>query len=91
MKESIKADGWLLILTMIWGLSFTLVKTAILDVSPILFLAIRFWIGSVLLVPFLLLKKSHMEKNVLYRGVILGLFTFSGMILQTLGQKYTTA
>ena len=91
MKESIRADGWLLLLTVIWGLSFTLVKTALADISPILFLAIRFWLGSLLLVPFLFSGFSKINTDVLKRGFLLGLFMFLGMTLQTLGLKYTSA
>jgi len=91
MKENIRADGWLLLLTVIWGLSFTLVKTALTDISPILFLAIRFWLGSLLLVPFLFSGFPKINIHVLKRGSLLGLFMFLGMAFQTIGLKYTTA
>ncbi len=91
IKEAIRADGWLFLLTVIWGLSFTLVKTALADISPILFLAIRFWLGSLLLVPFLFSRFSRINADVVKRGFWLGLFMFLGMMFQTLGLKYTTA
>ncbi len=91
MRETIRADGWLFLLTVIWGLSFTLVKTALADISPILFLAIRFWLGSLLLVPFLVSRLSKINISVLKRGSLLGIFMFLGMTFQTIGLKYTTA
>ena len=93
-KESrlhLKADVWLLLLTMIWGTSFSLVKTALHDISPILFLAIRFWTGSLFMIPFLLRIKTKINKNHIMHGAVLGSFMFLGMVMQTIGLKYTTA
>lgn len=90
--KHIRADLGLLLLTMIWGTSFSLVKTALQDVSPILFLAIRFWIGSLILIAiFLFQKRFFISRDVLVKGTILGFVMFLGMGLQTVGLKYTTA
>lgn len=92
IKNHIYADIWLLILTIIWGTSFSLVKTALQDISPILFLSIRFWLATLILLPlFLIRQERSITFNMVKKGVVLGFFMFLGMILQTVGLKYTTA
>ena len=91
-SERFQADFGLIFLTMIWGTSFSLVKTALQDISPLLFLSIRFWIGGLILVLFLGFQKGlKITKKTWIHGTILGVFMFFGMGLQTVGLKYTTA
>jgi len=90
-KRSINADIWLLVVCVIWGLSFPLVKTALNDISPLLFLSIRFWLGALVLLPFVRGIKHQMNLDRLLRGGLIGLFMFLGMLFQTFGLKYTTA
>ncbi|HDQ46009.1 MAG TPA: DMT family transporter [bacterium] len=87
----IRADLWLLFVTLIWGTSFPLVKTALTDVSPLLFLAIRFALGAVFIFPFVSRKIKGCTKSLFRRGILLGLPMSLGMMLQTLGLQYTTA
>ena len=44
-----KADLALGLNTLIWGATFTIVKTALRDISPVLFLALRFSLATVVL------------------------------------------
>ena len=84
-NERFRADFGLIFLTMIWGTSFSLVKTALQDISPMLFLSIRFWIGGLILVLFLGFQKGlRITKKTWIHGTILGVFMFFGL-------KYTTA
>ena len=91
IKRHLKADIWLVFLTMIWGTSFSLVKTALHDITPILFLAIRFWTGSLFMMPLLLFSKNRIRSDHIRYGAVLGIFMFLGMVMQTIGLKYTTA
>jgi drug/metabolite transporter (DMT)-like permease len=89
--HSWQADLWLTGICIIWGASFPLVKIAIQDITPILFLAVRFFLGGLLLFPFLINRGAVFTWSQVYRGGILGVFMFAGMLFQTLGLKYTTA
>lgn len=74
---------------LLWGSTFVLVKNALQDVSPALFLAIRFSIAAALLLAIYLARRksdSHGWKG----GVITGLFLFLGYLLQTIGLQFTT-
>ncbi|MBN2105349.1 DMT family transporter [bacterium] len=90
-RYTLRADLWLLIICAAWGMSFPLVKIALNDISPILFLAIRFWMGALFLLPVLWFCHTRINTDRLLRGSILGLFMFLGMLFQTLGLKFTTA
>jgi drug/metabolite transporter (DMT)-like permease len=91
LQSHIEADLWLLLASLIWGTSFPLVKMALFDVSPLLFLAVRFSLGALCILPFLIVKKRRITPDRFWRGGVLGLFMFLGMMLQTLGLQYTTA
>jgi drug/metabolite transporter (DMT)-like permease len=89
--HSWQADLWLTGICIIWGASFPLVKIAIQDITPFLFLSVRFFFGGLLLFPFLKNRGAVFTWNRIYRGGVLGLFMFAGMLFQTLGLQYTTA
>jgi len=53
------------------------------------FIAIRFIIAAIILLPFILQKKF--DKKTLYAGILLGFLLFMGFATQTVGLKFTTA
>jgi drug/metabolite transporter (DMT)-like permease len=78
--------------TLIWGATFVLVKQALADVSTLLFLTLRFSIAAIVLA--LVFRKELRAPHVgasLRRGVLAGVFLFSGYVLQTAGLKFTSA
>lgn len=85
--RSWKADAALLVNAFVWGVTFVLVKDALHDVSPVLYLALRFGLaGSVLLLWY---GRKLQGKAVRY-GVIAGCLLFLGYIFQTTGLQFTT-
>ena len=75
----------------IWGATFVLVKQALGDISPALFLAVRFSVATVaLLVLFRGIWKRPVSWKSLAGGGITGIFLYSGFLLQTLGLRLTT-
>ncbi|MDR3599979.1 MAG: DMT family transporter [Desulfosporosinus sp.] len=85
------ADLSLLLIALVWGSTFVIVKWAIADLPPLPFLAIRFALAFISLLPFLWFQKTHISKKNLLKGVALGFFLFSGYAWQTVGLQYTTA
>lgn len=77
--------------TLVWGSTFVIVKWAIEDLPPFPFLAIRFALAFISLLPFLWLQKAHISKGTVLKGAALGVFLFSGYAWQTVGLQYTTA
>ncbi len=84
-------EGALLLMTIIWGGTFVIVKEALNDISSMLFIAIRFSISSLLVSLFLLIKKYKINKKTFLSGIFLGTFLFFGFLFQTAGLKYTSA
>lgn len=93
MKFNIKyiAEAGLLTNALIWGGTFVLVKSALEDVSPTLFITLRFSLAAILILPF---AYSTLKQAAFIRwkeAIILGILLFMGFAAQTVGLKYTTA
>ncbi|HLY20366.1 MAG TPA: DMT family transporter [Bryobacteraceae bacterium] len=88
-----RAEAALIFNTLIWGSTFVVVKQALRDVSPVLFLALRFTLATaVLLVLFRgTWSRPRNLRRSLAGGAAAGVFLFSGYAFQTIGLQYTTA
>ena len=92
-----KAELALLFNVVIWGATFVLVKSALHEISPVLFLAIRFSLATVALVALFrawkwrALTAPHVTGKMLAAGSMIGVFLFAGYLLQTVGLQSTTA
>ena len=84
-------ESILLSVTLIWGATFVIIKVALQNVSPILFVTIRFSLATLLLLPFMIKVIKNMNKEVIIGGILLGLMYFLGFASQTVGLKYTSA
>jgi drug/metabolite transporter (DMT)-like permease len=84
-----RADSMLLVVAIVWGAGFVAQKAAMEHVGPLLFTAIRFAIGSVVLLPFVL--KRTPKGGEWRAGIILGIVMFAAAALQQMGLVYTTA
>jgi drug/metabolite transporter (DMT)-like permease len=82
-----KADLALLGNTIIWGVTFVLVKDALRDVSAIVFLALRFSLAAFALL--LLYRRKLRVASVAY-GAAAGFFLYLGYLFQTTGLQFTT-
>lgn len=87
-----KADAALAVNTLIWGATFTLVKSALRDISPFLFLVLRFSLATAALSPLWWLgwRGGKPTARALVGGVLVGVLLYAGFLLQTLGLQYTT-
>lgn len=84
-------EAALFLITLIWGGTFAIIKNALNDISPSLFLAIRFTIASIILFPFLYSQLKKISKETFLAGTVLAIFFFLGFQFQTIGLNYTTA
>jgi drug/metabolite transporter (DMT)-like permease len=90
MKKFI-GEGALLLITLIWGGTFVIVKNSLNDASPVLFVALRFGIAALILTAVMREKIFNINKHTIKAGLILGVLLFLEFTLQTIGLKYTTA
>jgi drug/metabolite transporter (DMT)-like permease len=92
-----RAEAALVVNTIIWGSTFVLVKEALRDVSPVLFLALRFTLAAIVLLVLFRSSWRHPRRNPrnpgrwLAGGALAGTFLFSGYAFQTIGLQFTTA
>ena len=70
----------------IWGASFTVVKAALADITPMLFVGIRFALALLLIAPAL----RRLQADELRAGMVLGLLFWGGFVFQTIGIQHTT-
>jgi drug/metabolite transporter (DMT)-like permease len=87
-RGRLQADSALMILTVLWGTTFVVVKDALSHADPFSFLALRFSLGAAVLT--VLVGRKVLSPIHLRRGGVLGLFLFAGFVFQTVGLKYTT-
>lgn len=91
MSKQIKADIFLLFITMIWGVSFVLIKDIIEEIPSFAYLTVRFALAFFILSVVFINQLKKINFKVIVRGFIIALMLFLGMSFQITGLKYTTA
>ena len=91
MDKKITAHIGLLFVSIIWGLTFVLVKEALNDAPPFSFAALRF--GLATLITLLIVNKNiiTITKNEIIGGILCGFLLFLGYAFQNFGLMNTTA
>ena len=89
----IRAELSLILLTVVWGSTFVMVKDALGDASTLLFLAIRFGLAFVVLLALFRGGEwlGRDWRTELKAGALVGTLLFSGYLFQTWGLLYTSA
>lgn len=91
MTKRMKADIALLLVTLIWGTSFTLMKQAINYIPPFTFLSYRYLIAALVLCAVFHKSVMNINRKILKYGFIIGAVMFIGCALQIVGLQFTTA
>ena len=84
-----RADLLLITAAAVWGVSFVVVKEALASASPLLFLAVRFTLATIVLTPLVHLRAGFSRAE-LRAGLILTLLLASGFATQAYGLQFTT-
>ena len=89
MSRSLKAHLLLVLVTIVWGVTFVEIKDALNDVSPLFFNAVRMTVAGTAL---LLIFRKHlcMTAAALRTGLGMGTLLWMGYEFQTTGLVYTT-
>jgi drug/metabolite transporter (DMT)-like permease len=85
--KSARAELALIGVTIIWGTTFVLVKSALAEVSALLFLALRFTLAAVALG---VLLRGRVRRRDLRPGIAAGCLLFTAYVFQTVGLELTT-
>ncbi|HWP98033.1 MAG TPA: DMT family transporter [Syntrophomonadaceae bacterium] len=86
-----QAELSMLMVAFIWGATFVVVKDALRDIGPFLFLGLRFILAFLALAVLSFENIRKLRPGTWASGALLGLFLFIGYVNQTIGLKYTTA
>ena len=91
MNKKFTAQIGLLFITIIWGLTFVIIKAALNDAPPFSFAALRF--GLATLITLLIVNKNiiTITKNEIIGGILCGFLLFLGYAFQNFGLMNTTA
>ena len=95
MKNNLKGSFLLLITAIIWGSSFVSQKVGVEVVEPMTFIGLRTLLGSLVLLPVILIKDKFKpdfkNKDLLIGGLLCGTILCIASVLQTYGMKYIDA
>jgi drug/metabolite transporter (DMT)-like permease len=91
VSRSLKAHILLVLITLIWGSNFVVIKNALVDISPLFFNAVRMSLAAVVLAVIFYRELPRLTAGAVRSGCLVGVFLFVGNELQTTGLKYTTA
>lgn len=86
-----KAAVMLLTTTFFWGVTFTVVKQAVESVDVFVFLAQRFILAFILILPISAIKGRQLNRRTVRQGCFMGLFLFGAYAFQTVALQYTSA
>ena len=94
--DKIPGEALLLLTAIIWGTGFVAQRKAMEGMQPFAFVALRFFLGCLVLLPALLLSKNKEPakgslKERILPGLVSGLFLFAGTSMQQLGIMTTSA
>jgi len=81
----------LFITAAIWGLSYSAQAKAMDTMSPLIFVFLRYLLGTLMLVPAILFFGKRPDKKLVSGGIICGICLAGGEILQQFGLLYTSA
>ncbi|MDX2129387.1 MAG: DMT family transporter [Chloroherpetonaceae bacterium] len=90
-SEQLRAEFFLLVITLGWGTTFVIIKIILSSVPPLLFLSLRFTLAALLFLLFFWKKLFPFSIQLLKAAFLLSLWNFIGFAAQTAGLSYTTA
>ncbi len=90
MRPDRSASLWLVFITLLWGLSFVVVKGALAVAAPYWFLLLRFTLATVAsLLFFRGVWRKCTRRSLLY-GLVLSVVLYLGFVFQTVGLEFTS-
>jgi drug/metabolite transporter (DMT)-like permease len=90
VSRAVKAHLLLVLVTVIWGSTFVLIKVALQDATPLILNTTRMSLAAVVLGGYYRRHLAQLTRPALASGVVVGVFLFLGYALQTTGLRLTT-
>ena len=90
LPRRLKADIALAAVSFVWGATFVVIKNALADASPLVFVFLRFALASGVLLAIFGRRDSLRQPGVPWAGALIGFFLCAGYVFQTAGLEFTT-
>lgn len=90
LSKAVQADLALIFITFIWGSTFSVVKKSLDQASPILFVALRFWVAAAVTTACMPGRIRRISRRSLGRGLLLAATLAAGFVFQTVGLRSTS-
>src|SRR5262249_3026832 len=90
ISRALRAHTLLVLVTLVWGATFVVIKEALADISPLLFNLVRMALAALLMAATYYRELHPFTRGAVRAGVIVGIFLWLGYSLQTTGLKLTT-
>lgn len=90
-KKSLIADLSLLLVAMLWGGGFVVIKDALDSITPFYIMSMRFGLSFILMCIVFWKRVKKINKQEIIGGTVIGIFLFLAFAFQTIGIQYTTA
>jgi len=90
-KKQYLSDLSLLFVAIVWGGGFVAVKSALDTMTPLLLMAYRFILASLMMYMFFRKKIGKLSSSDFKKGSVPGVILFLAFVTQTFGLQYTTA
>ena len=91
MSKNLYYSIFLLLITFFWGVTFPLIKVSLEYISPLPFLALRFSVSTIIILPFVMKKRQFRDRKAMIYGFWAGFYLMLGYVFQTIGLLYTSA
>jgi drug/metabolite transporter (DMT)-like permease len=88
VSRNLKAHVLLVLVTLVWGATFALIKHALQDISALLFNAVRMALASVALALIFRGRLPGLRRSA-GPGILVGIFLYAGYEFQTSGLRFT--
>ena len=91
MSKNLYYSIFLLLITFFWGVTFPLIKVSLEYISPLPFLALRFSVSTIIILPFVIRNRQFRDRKAMMYGFWAGFYLMLGYVFQTIGLLYTSA
>ena len=91
MRQSTQAISVLFCVTILWGLTFPLIKNAVHDIHPSAFVTLRLALAALVMLPFVFTRLRKLTASLLVAGLILGFLNGMIYITQSIGLETTSS
>lgn len=91
MQKSTKAIFALISVTAVWGLTFPLIKNAVVDIDPTAFVVLRLVMATLIMLPFVAHRLHKTTGFIVLGGMIIGALNSAIYIAQSIGLETTSS